>query len=32
MTEIGMENAIDFESLSGEFQFIEIGRRVGESA
>jgi hypothetical protein len=29
-TEIGMENAIDLESLSTEFQFVELGRQVGE--
>jgi hypothetical protein len=29
-TEIGMENAIDLESLSREFQFVELGRQVGE--
>jgi hypothetical protein len=28
--EIGMENAIDLESLSSEFQFVELGRQVGE--
>jgi regulator of replication initiation timing len=28
--EIGMENAIDLESLSSEFQFVELGRRVEE--
>jgi uncharacterized protein YukE len=29
-TEIGMENAMDLESLSTEFQFIKLGQRVGE--
>jgi hypothetical protein len=29
-TEIGMENAIDLESLSREFQFVELGRQVRE--
>jgi myosin heavy subunit len=29
-TEIGLENAIDLESLSTEFQFVELGRRAGE--
>jgi hypothetical protein len=27
-TEIGMENAIDLESLSSEFQFAQLGRQV----
>jgi chromosome segregation ATPase len=30
MMEIGMESAIDLESLSSEFQFTELGGRVGE--
>jgi hypothetical protein len=30
MTEIGMEHASDFESLSTEFQFIGLGRQVAE--
>jgi hypothetical protein len=29
-TEIGMENALDPESLTKEFQFVELGRWVGE--
>jgi hypothetical protein len=29
-TEIGMENAISLKSLTVEFQFIELGWRVGE--
>jgi predicted nucleic acid-binding Zn-ribbon protein len=29
-TEIGMRNAIDLESLSAEFQFVELGRQVSE--
>jgi hypothetical protein len=29
-TEIGMENAIDIESLSAEFQFVDLGSRVAE--
>jgi cell division protein FtsB len=31
-TEIGMENAINLESLSREFQCVELGRHVGEFA
>jgi hypothetical protein len=30
MTEIGMENTIDLESLSTEFQFVELGRQVAD--
>jgi hypothetical protein len=30
-TGIGTENAIDFESLSVEFHFVELGRWVGTS-
>jgi hypothetical protein len=30
-TEIGMEHAIDLESLSRAFQFVELGRQVGNS-
>jgi hypothetical protein len=30
VTEIEMENAIDLESLSSEFQFVELGQRVRE--
>jgi peptidoglycan hydrolase CwlO-like protein len=29
-TEIGIENALDIESLSSEFQFVELGRKVTE--
>jgi hypothetical protein len=29
-TQIGIENALDLESLSWEFQFLELGRQVGE--
>jgi hypothetical protein len=30
-TEIAMENAIDLEPLNREFQFVELGRKVGDS-
>jgi hypothetical protein len=29
-TQIGMENAMDLEPVSGEFQFVELRRQVGE--
>jgi hypothetical protein len=31
-TESGMENAMDLESLSWEFQFLELGRRFAASS